>query len=65
MDRKALLKKILKHLDEAMYLMETAEAKPDDQDAVLDAVWFAVNEAHSITEEQFNKILYAEIRKEQ
>ena len=53
MDRKSLLLKILNHLDEALYLMETCPDKPDDEDAV----WFAVNEAHAITEEQFNKVM--------
>lgn len=53
MDRKSLLLKVLQHLDEALYLMERCEDKPDDEDAV----WFAVNEAHSITEEQFNKVM--------
>jgi hypothetical protein len=57
MDRKALLKKILGHLDEAMYLMETTEAKPDD----ADEVWFAVNEAHSLAETKLNEILVAEM----
>lgn len=57
MDRKALLKQILEHLDEAMYLMETTEAKPDDEDQV----WFAVNEAHGLAETKLNEILFAEM----
>lgn len=60
MDRKELLKKILEHLGEALYLMETTEAKPDD----ADAVWFAVNEANSVAEDQLNQILMAEIKQE-
>lgn len=58
MDRKTLLKAILGHLDEVLYLMETTEAKPDDEDAV----WFAVNEAHSVAEERLNEILVDDIR---
>jgi hypothetical protein len=56
MDRKELLKKILEHLGEALYLMETTEAKPDD----ADEVWFAVNEANSLAEDKLNDILMAE-----
>ena len=37
MDRKALLLKLVDQLGEALYLMETTEAKPDDGDEV----WFA------------------------
>ncbi len=59
MDRKELLKKILEHLGEAMYLMETTEAKPDDEDQV----WFAVNEANSLAETKLNEILIAEMAK--
>jgi len=57
MDRKELLTKILAHLGEALYLMETTEAKPDDSDEV----WFAVNEANSVAEDKLNEILMAEI----
>jgi len=57
MNRKELLTKILNHLGEALYLMETAEVKPDD----ADEVWFAVNEANSIAEDQLNSILAAAI----
>lgn len=53
MDRKALLLKILEHLGEALHLMETTEAKPDD----ADEVWFAVNEANSLAEDKLNTIL--------
>ena len=59
MDRKALLLKLLDQLDEAMYLMETTEAKPDDGDEV----WFALTEAHSVAETQLNEILIAETGK--
>lgn len=55
MARKELLKKILEHLGEAMYLMETTEVKPDD----ADEVWFAVNEANSVAEDRLNTILIA------
>lgn len=58
MDRKELLKKILEHLDEAMYLMEVTETKPDDGDQV----WFAVNEAHAVAEDHLNLILIDEIQ---
>ena len=58
MDRKALLKKILEHLGEALYLMETTEAKPDDEDAV----WFAVNEANSLAEDRLNEMLIKDIK---
>lgn len=58
MDRKELLKKILEHLGEALYLMETTEVKPDD----ADEIWFAVNEANSLAEDHLNRILVAEIR---
>lgn len=57
MDRRELLKKILAHLGEALYLMETTEAKPDD----ADEIWFAVNEAHSLAEDHLNRILIEDI----
>jgi len=52
MNRKELLKKILEHLGEALYLMETTEVKPDD----ADEVWFAVNEANSLAEDKLSEI---------
>jgi len=58
MDRKELLKKILEHLGEALYLMETTEATPDD----ADEVWFAVNEANSLAEDKLNTILMENAR---
>ena len=57
MDRKTLLTEILFHLDSALYLMDTAEATPDDEDVV----WVAVNEAQSVAEERLNEILVAEM----
>jgi hypothetical protein len=59
MDRKALLLKLVDQLGEALYLMETTEAKPDDGDEV----WFAINEAHSVAETKLNEILFAEMGK--
>ena len=53
MDRKTLLKKILAHLGEAMYLMEITEVKPDE----ADEIWFAINEANSLVEDHLNMIL--------
>ena len=44
MDRKEILNKILNHLDEALYIMEISDIKPDDSDEV----WFAINEAYSV-----------------
>ena len=61
MDRKALLKKILEHLDEALYAMEITEAKPDDEDAI----WNGIMAVHGTAESELNQILVAEIRKEQ
>lgn len=58
MDRKELLKKILDHLGEALYLMETTEAKPDDDDDV----WSAVNDANELVETKLNAMLMAEIK---
>jgi hypothetical protein len=58
MDRKALLTKILEHLGEAMYLMETTVPMPDDGDEV----WFAVNEANSVAEDKLNEILIKEAK---
>jgi hypothetical protein len=59
MTRKELLEKILDHLCEALHLMYTTEAKPDD----ADEVWFAVNEATSVAEDKLNSILFADMAK--
>ena len=61
MTRKDLLKKLCGHLDEAMYLLETAAVKPDEKDEI----WFAVNEAASLVESHLNDILIKEIKKRQ
>lgn len=60
MDRKTLLKEILGHLDEALYLMETAEVKPDDEDAI----WHGIMAVHGTAEAQLNEILVEDARKE-
>ena len=58
MDRKTLLKKILEHLDEAMYLMEVTETKPDDGDAI----WNGIMAVHGTAELELNRILVEEMR---
>lgn len=58
MDRKALLKKILEHLDEALYAMEISEAKPDDEDAI----WNGIMAVHGTAEAELNRIIMDNIR---
>ena len=58
MDRKTLLKKILEHLDEALYLMDTTEEQPDDDDAI----WHGVMAVHGAAETELNLILIREIQ---
>lgn len=53
MERKKLLLKILEHLDEALYLMETTETKPDDQDVI----WNGIMAVHGAAEHELNKLL--------
>ena len=59
MDRKALLLKLEELLEEALYLMETTEAKPDDGDEV----WAAITEAYSMVETKLDETLAAEMGK--
>lgn len=57
MDRKTLLKRILEHLDEALYLMETSEVRPDDEDVI----WNGIMAVHGTAESHLNVILVEEL----
>lgn len=55
MDRKELLKKILEHLDEALYLMNEADTDDDD------VIWNGVMAVHGAAETELNLILVQEM----